>query len=450
MPNWKQWEGQIIDEKFPLLQYLAGSEHGGVFLTELRDREPKKAALKVISSDAGNAQSQLSRWKLAATLAHPHLIHLFEMGRCRFADMDSVYVVMEYADEDLSQVLPHRSLTPAETREMLAGVLDALAEVHGKGWVHGHVRPANIMAVGEQLKLSSDGLCRIGDPRQPPAEPSVYDPPERASAAASPAADVWSLGITLVESLTQHPTAWDQTATGEPAVPETLPAPFLDIARHCLHRNPEQRWTIGQIKACLLPLAASASPSPSPASSPASAPLEQAPAEAPRPSAKARYLVPAALGLVALAILVGARLMRPRAEPARAPSGEIAQPEAKKPVAALPEVKPPETKPEHSARARGAVLNQVVPEVPQNARATIQGAVRVSVKVAVDASGSVTGATFEARGPSKYFADLALRAARQWTFTPAKIDDRAVASEWLLRFQFERTATRVLPVETAP
>ena len=447
MVNWKQWEGQIVEGKFPLLQYLGGSDHSGVFLTELRDQELRKAALKLKSSEADNGESQLSRWKLAATLSHPHLIRLSEMGRCRLADMDAVYVVMEYAEEDLSQVLPQRSLTPVETQEMLAGVLDALAEVHNNGLIHGRLRPSNIMAVSEQLKLSTDGLCTIGDSPGDPVKWGVYDPPERANAGASPAGDVWSLGITLVETLTQHPPAWDEIAMAEPQVPETLPAPFLVIARHCLHRDPGQRWTIGQIKALLLP--ALSSP----------VPVERVTVEVSKPSAKAMgYLVPVALGVVLLAMLVGTSLLRPRTEPAKASSAEIAHPEAKKPAAAQPDVKPPEAKPaeppevkpEHSARMRGAVINQVVPAVPQKARDTIQGAVRVSVKVAVDSTGSVTSAALDAHGPSNYFADLALRSARRWTFTPARIDDRAVASEWLLRFQFERTATRVLPIQTAP
>jgi outer membrane biosynthesis protein TonB len=70
--------------------------------------------------------------------------------------------------------------------------------------------------------------------------------------------------------------------------------------------------------------------------------------------------------------------------------------------------------------------------------------------VAVDPSGSVTGATLDSPGPSKYFADLALQAARHWKFRRTKIDGQNVASEWILRFQFESTATKVLPVQTAP
>src|ERR1700680_1360402 len=151
-----QWE-------FHLRRYLGGSEHSAVFLTEHAERALQKAAIKLIPTDPENAEAQLSRWRLAAKLTHPHLIRLFQMGRCQLSNMGMLYVVMEYAEEDLSQILPHRPLTPAEARDMLEPTLDALAYVHGKGFVHDHMKPANIMGLDDQVKISSDGLCRMDE-----------------------------------------------------------------------------------------------------------------------------------------------------------------------------------------------------------------------------------------------------------------------------------------------
>jgi TonB family protein len=96
---------------------------------------------------------------------------------------------------------------------------------------------------------------------------------------------------------------------------------------------------------------------------------------------------------------------------------------------------------------KGEVLNQVLPDVPQSARDTIQGTIRVSVTVHVDAAGEVAGAEITSAGPSTYFADLALKAAQQWKFNPAEAGGRSVASTWILRFEFARDATRVIPTE---
>jgi len=302
---WKQWEGQVVDGEFHLCRYLGGCEQSAVFLTGCGEREPRKAAIKLVPVERENAELQLSQWEQAAKLSHPHLIRLFQMGRWQLSNMDLLYVVMEYAEEDLSQVLPHRPLTGAEAREMLEPVLDALAYVHGKGFVHGHLKPANILAVDDQLKLSSEGVCRVGESGAGPGKPGVYDPPEITGGGISLAGDVWSLGVTLTEALTQRLPVWEGAEQEEPVLPETLPTPFLDIARHCLRRDPQRRWTVADIAARLQ-------------QSPPG--LQEQTTAGPRKTlAKWHYAVPAtALGLALAAMLAGPRLLHRRPEPQRA------------------------------------------------------------------------------------------------------------------------------------
>ena len=250
----KQWVGELVNGEFPLLQYLGSSRNGAVFLTERsknKDQAKQKAAIKLVFADAVDEEVQFSRWQRAAALSHPHLIRLFEMGRCQLDGKRFFYVVMEYAEENLSQILPSRSLTPAEAREMLGPLLNTLDYLHTRGLVHGHVKPANIMAIADQLKLSSDGICSSGESPGGRDRPSAYDAPEISHAALSPAADVWSVGMTLVEVLTQSlPTHKPQA---DPDIPEKLPALFFEIARHCLVRDPQSRYTVAQMITRLQP-----------------------------------------------------------------------------------------------------------------------------------------------------------------------------------------------------
>ena len=58
---------------------------------------------------------------------------------------------------------------------------------------------------------------------------------------------MWSLGVTLVEVLTQHKPRWDPRTQADPVVPENLPGSLRDIARNCLRRDPKRRWTIAGI-----------------------------------------------------------------------------------------------------------------------------------------------------------------------------------------------------------
>jgi TonB family protein len=438
---WKQWEGQAVNGEFQLRQYLGGSDRSAVFLTEYGEQEPQRAAIKLIPADPENAQLQLSRWGLAAKLSHPHLIRLFQMGRCQLGNVGLLFVVMEYAEENLSQILPHRPLTPVEAQDMLPPVLDVLAYVHGKGFVHGHMKPANIMAVDDQLKISSDGLCGVGESSGGLGKPSVYDPPETTCGRISPAADTWSLGMTVVEVLTQRLPVWEQPKQAEPALPETLPAPFFEIARHCLCRDPQHRWTVADITARL--------------QTTPPVPNKQVTTRPPKRLAKWRYVVlSAAAGLALAAMLVAPRLLK-RHQAHRAPSSAFEHSRVQQepvPGPGTPETGQPDAaaKTPTGGLVRGAVVHQVLPDVPQRARDTIRGTVRVGVRVAVDPSGDVVGASFDSPGPSKYFADLALQAARRWKFDPAKVDGRNASSEWTLRFEFGRTATEVFPVQAAP
>src|SRR5438034_9731410 len=100
------------------------------------------------------------------------------------------------------------------------------------------------MAVKEQLKISCDGVVAAGE-RGAPAQTTVYDAPEISLGSVSPASDVWSLAVTMVEALSQRAPVGRHTFF----LPNTLPPPSAHIARHCLLRHPQRRWTLQTIAA---------------------------------------------------------------------------------------------------------------------------------------------------------------------------------------------------------
>jgi serine/threonine protein kinase len=202
--------------------------------------------------------------------------------------MDLVFVVMEYAEEDLGRVLHDRPFTANETREMLGPLLDALSRIHSQGLAHSHIKPSNIMAIGNQLKLSIDTVLPLGEPRPGNRPADTYDAPEAGTAQVAASSDIWSLGVTLVEVFTQRSPTPSPENQADPIVPDTLPQPLLDIARHCLRRDPQLRWTTAQISDCL-------NPTPVRVSAPEMAASTQKTAPTPvSPAANALKTVPAA------------------------------------------------------------------------------------------------------------------------------------------------------------
>jgi TonB family protein len=428
---------------------------------------------------------------------------------------------MEFAEEDLSQILPQRPLAATEAREMLEPLLNALIYLHGQGLAHTHIKPSNVLATADQLKLSADTIFPIGESRAPSRDLDAYDAPEFAASPLAASGDVWSLGVTLVEALTQRGPVAPAGSQADPSIPGTLSQPFLDIARHSVLRDPAARWTTSQIAASLKPVAIAAaaagrSISPSAVSplavplSPVSAvPAAKLPAprtQSPRQQSSIQpkqtfvlpnYVVPLfAAFFITIAIFALPKILSHRpnssspttsasSQPASEPKSAVQPPRTESPRPSKPAaqtsakaaaVKPPAEQPlpppvatpapaalrtdtfpsanapapSKSSAARGEVLDQVLPDVSDKARATIHGTVRVAVRVHVDPSGNVAAAELDGPGPSKYFADLALQSARRWEFTSPEVNGHSVPSEWLIRFHFSPSGTKAIPTQTAP
>jgi TonB family protein len=445
---WTQWEGEVIGT-FPLRRFLSASDHSGVFLTDHPAQGFPKAAIKIIPADPATAQAQLTRWGTATALSHPHLIRLLDSGRCQRKDHQFLFVAMEYAEQTLSEILPNRALTYEEVREMLIPTLGVLSFLHRNGLVQGHLKPSNFLVVDDQLKLASDTICPAGRFTASRAKASPYDSPETKDGDMSAAADIWSLGMTIVEALTQRPAA----RPGEPAatlsLPTGLPPTFVDTVRRCLSRNPADRPTI-----CDLQVQVNGAP-PTPIVS-AAAPItrDAGPVAAPEKSSIRRFSVQIIGVLLIVLIAVWALLHLVRSNPeARQPASSTAQSSLQQAVSpdAASSTNSTESKPtaraafpradplaQPSADASSSVLHEEIPDVPRSASNTIHGHFNVSVLVTVDRSGNVVDETVQNSGPSKYFTRAASIAARKWKFAPADNQD---SREWLLSFQFARGGT---------
>ncbi len=502
---WTKWESQIVNGVFPLRRFLGRSNHSVVFLTECRAQNLPNAAIKIIPADAASAEAQLSRWRAAAALSHPHLIRLLDSGRCKLGGHPFLFVVTEYAEQNLAQILPHRPLTAEEVRELLSPTLDVLAFLHGKNLVHGGLKPPNLLVVNDQLRLSSDSIRAFREPAL--AKRSPYDAPETRVGGTDAAGDVWSLGVTLIEALTQHTPATDKQLDIA-LLPASFPAALADRVWRCLRRNPADRPTLGELRTQIGP-EPSTPPAPAPASIAASS-AENSPGAAAShgptvpdgaaasdtsvtshgetsPGTAVSEPPPPAIAATSAAPEIpyaplAARAPASKAEPfAPAPRwsstliptlpphlfvraaaigvivllflwigirGFRSHPAAPPVVvqAVQQDSAAAVPAPASSLPATSAVQHEEMPAASRGSLASIRGQIKVAVLVSVDSAGNVIAENVEVHGASRYFARLSMDAAKKWKFAPS--GDRT-PREWSLQFDFSRSGVSAQAVARA-
>lgn len=262
----------------------------------------------------------------------------------------------------------------------------------------------------------------------------------------------------------------------EPIVPLSVSAPFAQIAQECLRLDPALRCTLDEIGNSLQ----TGAPIPHRTAKSVAKPTRKRPV--------ATLAACAAVLLAAFAVVMirshqtessSSDATEPPAASTAAPEQTTPPPETSTPQQAessppapasqqtsapvaqeSPAQSPPENQASappavqgpavHGSAVRGAVAQQVLPDVPENARATIQGEVQVGIQVIVDPSGSVRDVSIASHGTSRYFANLALQSAKSWKFTPAQANGQGVSSVWLLHFQFRQSGVGVTPTEQSP
>jgi hypothetical protein len=397
---WKQWEGQSVDGVFPLERYVGGTNHSAVFETQFQGQP---AAIKLVPDSPEFIAARLAAWETAATLPHPNLIHISASGETVLGGMHCAYLVIERADENLAEVLAKRPLTSAESREMLLPVLSALHYLHSKGFVHGNLKPSNILAFGEQLKISVDSVV----------------------AGTDAAGDCQAVGVLLEQALGNG----DQSFV--------LPEPFADIAKNCRNPDPSLRWDIPRIEACF---------------------HTDPPSTTSRKSRKGWWgFLTAGAVILGLVAFWPTRDGQPRESAVKQapqeapPTPSAANPAKEAQVDAATEKAPTVNSTANNAKRsieeRTATLDgitQVLPKIPQAALDTINGRMRINVRVRVDGAGNVRGAVLEPPPASKYFTDRVLEAAIDWRFPMGNI-----SQDWLLHFELSHDQTRVYPAKVS-
>jgi len=213
----------------------------------------RAVAVKLVrSADPELARRFAQEAKALARLAHPGMVRLLDAG----VHDEQAFLVMELVEgPTLAARLRRGPLSPRRTA-MLGGTLaGALAYVHAQGIVHRDVKPANVLlGPGSRVRLADFGIARLAGTSSLTATGTTlgtagYMAPEQLEHHdVGPAADVWSLGMILLECLTGRrvyqgsPTeVVARRLAGPVPVPDDLPAPWRMLLEGMLAHDPRSR-----------------------------------------------------------------------------------------------------------------------------------------------------------------------------------------------------------------
>lgn len=241
---------------------------------ELLDRD---VAVKVFRSlpttpdTATGVERQQAELRALARLNHPNLTMLYD-GSIVGQD-GPAYLVMELIDGgSLAEAIENGGLGVEHTVEVGAQVADALAYVHAAGMVHRDVKPANILLGTDRsadthfgrARLTDFGIVRlVGDEPLTQADmtlgsASYLAPEQTRGSGVGPPADIYALGLSLLEALTgrrsfEGPALEAAMArlSNDPFVPHDLPQPWPGLLRAMTARDPAHRPTAGQVAKAL-------------------------------------------------------------------------------------------------------------------------------------------------------------------------------------------------------
>jgi serine/threonine protein kinase len=229
---------------------------------ETLGREVAVKVFREVPSSEVEWMRQEREIQLLATLNHPGLISLHDAGVHVFGDETRLYLVMELMSDPTLDVRMAEGPMPAhDVASIGAQVAEALAYIHSRGVVHRDVKPANIlindvagMAFHRVAKLTDFGIASFSGGQQYTAEgvllgtASYMSPEQVTRGPITPASDIYSLGLVLLEALTgERPfpgTAVESLAArinGDPLVPDTLAPQWRDLIRRMTDRDPEKR-----------------------------------------------------------------------------------------------------------------------------------------------------------------------------------------------------------------
>ena len=247
----------VLDDRYRLDELIGRGGMADVY--RARDlRLCRDVAVKVLREVEHERRFELETRTLAM-LHHPNLVELFDAG----SDSGDSYLVMELlGGASVDQLLRRGPLDPPQVAVIGQETAAALDFIHARDIVHRDVKPSNLMFDGEgAIRLADFGIVRlVGGPSITATHQTIgtmaYLAPEQLRGSEiGPPADVYSLGLVLLECLTGQ-RAFDGTPVEagaarlarQPEVPPGLPAPWPALLQEMTAQHASARPTAADVR----------------------------------------------------------------------------------------------------------------------------------------------------------------------------------------------------------
>ena len=235
--EWSSLTGLILDGGYEMKEPLELEGASALFKIRVLGGWGQEALVRLYHADLAQAEEQLSFWQTLREWPHPNVSTPLAAGYRWLGDVGVVYIVLPIPDEKLSGVLVERSLTEGEATEVVRNIASALGHLHACGLAHGSIAPETVLAIGNSIQVSVESVRRQGADLLVSPPRAHYLAPESEGANITTAADIWCLGATLFEALSQR--RYDAFSRDR-----VKSLPFSWLLRKCLEESPDVRCNL--------------------------------------------------------------------------------------------------------------------------------------------------------------------------------------------------------------
>ncbi len=246
-PEWKSLPGTTLEGGYELKEIVEAAQESAVLRVRVLGDYTLRANASFYVLEAAKAEEQVGLWQTVRNFERKNNLSVpLGTGRLLIDGTAVAYLVFQNPDETLADVLGNRPLSPEEATDVLRAIARGSGELHANGFVHGNLSPEEVLAIGDAIDISTECIRRVN------AEPVVerrkarYLAPESGTHNLTIASDVWCLGATVFEALTQkryEPGLQEQAAA--------LKHPFGTLVSSCLEPDPDKRCKLGELEAIL-------------------------------------------------------------------------------------------------------------------------------------------------------------------------------------------------------